>query len=110
MELLAKRLGKDRTTIANALRLLKLPERVRQYVIDRRLTEGHARALLGAKDAAAIEPLMMSQSLGLVVMMSPVGTWVMLPSDGSITDTPPLMSVATHTLPAPSMASESSSW
>ncbi len=56
-EALATRLGKDRTTIANALRLLKLPERVRAKVIAGELTEGHARALLGLADAAAIEEL-----------------------------------------------------
>jgi ParB family chromosome partitioning protein len=54
---LADRLGKDRTTIANALRLLKLPARVRAKVIAAELTEGHARALLGAGDAALIEQL-----------------------------------------------------
>jgi ParB family chromosome partitioning protein len=56
-EALAERLGKDRTTIANAMRLLKLPARVRAKVIGAELTEGHARALLGAVDAAAIEQL-----------------------------------------------------
>jgi ParB family chromosome partitioning protein len=54
---LATRLGKDRTTIANALRLLKLPPRVRARVIAGDLTEGHARALLGAAEAATIEHL-----------------------------------------------------
>lgn len=56
-EALAERLGKDRTTIANALRLLKLPARVRAKVIGGELTEGHARALLGAGDGAVIEQL-----------------------------------------------------
>jgi ParB family chromosome partitioning protein len=56
-EALAERLGKDRTTIANALRLLKLPPRVRAKVVAGQLTEGHARALLGAGDAATIEEL-----------------------------------------------------
>ena len=56
-EALAGRLGKDRTTIANALRLLKLPPRVRSKVVGGELSEGHARALLGAGDAAAIEQL-----------------------------------------------------
>ena len=45
---LAERIGKDRVTIANSLRLLKLPARIRTMVIGRELTEGHARALLGA--------------------------------------------------------------
>jgi ParB family chromosome partitioning protein len=56
-EALADRLGKDRTTIANALRLLKLPPRVRAKVMAGELTEGHARALMGAADGATIEQL-----------------------------------------------------
>ncbi|WP_394838485.1 ParB/RepB/Spo0J family partition protein [Pendulispora rubella] len=56
-ESLAERLGKDRTTIANSLRLMKLPPRVRDQVIEGALTEGHARALLGVVDGPAIERL-----------------------------------------------------
>ena len=47
-ESLAERVGKDRSTIANALRLLKLPKIVREQVVNGELSEGHARALLGA--------------------------------------------------------------
>jgi ParB family chromosome partitioning protein len=47
---LASRIGKDRATVTNALRLLKLPQAVRSLVISRELSEGHARALLGAPD------------------------------------------------------------
>ncbi|MBK8253394.1 MAG: ParB/RepB/Spo0J family partition protein [Polyangiaceae bacterium] len=47
-ETLATKVGKDRTTVVNALRLLKLPAQVRSLVIARELTEGHARAILGA--------------------------------------------------------------
>jgi ParB family chromosome partitioning protein len=47
---LAERLGKDRTTIANSVRLLKLPPRVRAKIISGELTEGHGRALLAAGD------------------------------------------------------------
>lgn len=56
-EELGERIGKDRTTIANSLRLLKLPERVRAKIISGELTEGHARALLGAGEGPAIEDL-----------------------------------------------------
>lgn len=45
-EELAKRIGKDRTSITNHLRLLKLPDPVKQYVREDRLTMGHARTLL----------------------------------------------------------------
>jgi len=56
-EALAERLGKDRTTITNGLRLLKLPARVRTKVITGELSEGHGRALLGAGEASLIEEL-----------------------------------------------------
>ena len=56
-ESLADRLGKDRSTIANSLRLLKLPPRVRSKIVTGELSEGHARAILGAQDEKAIEAL-----------------------------------------------------
>jgi ParB family transcriptional regulator, chromosome partitioning protein len=43
---MASRLGKDRTTIANALRLLKLPPEIRGHLLENRITAGHARAIL----------------------------------------------------------------
>jgi ParB family chromosome partitioning protein len=45
-EELAVRTGKDRTTITNLLRLLKLPRDIQQLVAERRISMGHARALL----------------------------------------------------------------
>jgi ParB family chromosome partitioning protein len=44
---LAQRVGKDRSTVSNAMRLLRLPEPVQDMVRDGRLSMGHARALLG---------------------------------------------------------------
>ena len=52
-EELARRLGKDRSSIANALRLLRLPELIQEDLRTGRLTMGHARALLGLPSAAA---------------------------------------------------------
>lgn len=43
----AARVGKDRSTVANLLRLLTLPEELQQAVLDERLTLGHAKVLLG---------------------------------------------------------------
>jgi len=48
-EELAKRLGKERATITNTLRLLKLPRAIQQDVVEERLSMGHARALAGLK-------------------------------------------------------------
>ena len=46
----ARLVGRDRSTVANALRLLKLPGEVRELLERRQLSEGHARALLGVPD------------------------------------------------------------
>ncbi len=43
----AKRVGKNRATVANTLRLLRLPDEVKRYLVDGRLSAGHARALIG---------------------------------------------------------------
>lgn len=51
---LAEAIGKSRSHIANILRLLTLPEEVRQMVDRGELTAGHARALVGRKDAVAL--------------------------------------------------------
>lgn len=45
-EEIAQRTGKDRTTITNMLRLLRLPEDIQQLVAERRLSMGHAKAIL----------------------------------------------------------------
>jgi ParB family chromosome partitioning protein len=65
---IAGRVGKDRSTVANALRLLRLPPPVRAMVEESRLSMGHARALLGLDDEAAIETLArMTAARGLSV-------------------------------------------
>jgi ParB family chromosome partitioning protein len=56
-EQIAVRVGKERSTVANALRLLKLPPEVRDAVREGQLDMGHARALLGVDGAEAIRKL-----------------------------------------------------
>ncbi len=51
-EALAQRLGKGQSTVSNKLRLLKLPEELQQALLDRVITERHARVLLQLKDPA----------------------------------------------------------
>jgi ParB family transcriptional regulator, chromosome partitioning protein len=53
-EALAGRVGKERSSVANALRLLRLPEDVRDAVREGALDMGHARALLGLDDVESI--------------------------------------------------------
>jgi ParB family chromosome partitioning protein len=53
-ERLAEVIGKSRSHVANTLRLLKLPDKVRGFVREGKLTAGHARALVGRDDAEAL--------------------------------------------------------
>lgn len=56
-EVLAQRLGKSRSHIANIIRLLTLPEQVVAYINNGELSMGHGRALIGLKDKENILPL-----------------------------------------------------
>ncbi|MSV37732.1 MAG: ParB/RepB/Spo0J family partition protein, partial [Actinobacteria bacterium] len=56
-EQIAKRVGKSRAAITNALRLLSLPAAVQGYLADGRLTAGHARALLASTSTNVMEQL-----------------------------------------------------
>jgi ParB family chromosome partitioning protein len=51
-EALAKRLGKERSTVTNLLRLLNLPKVIQEDIIHERLSMGHARVLAGVKGSA----------------------------------------------------------
>ena len=54
---LAMRMGKNRSTVANALRLLKLPIQIQKSVEEGKVSSGHARALLSVNDAKARDKL-----------------------------------------------------
>ena len=54
---LATRLGKNRATISNSIRLLALPASVQQLIADRRLSAGHAKVLLSVADRTQQERL-----------------------------------------------------
>ncbi|ALA52896.1 nucleoid occlusion protein [Shouchella clausii] len=57
-ESLAQRLGKGQSTIANKLRLLHLPQAVQDAILNRDISERHARALIALKDAEAQEAVL----------------------------------------------------
>jgi ParB family chromosome partitioning protein len=56
-EKIAKRMGKSREAVANTIRLLKLPRKVKEDMIAGKLTMGHARALLGLSTEKEIEAM-----------------------------------------------------
>jgi ParB family chromosome partitioning protein len=67
-EALSARIGKNRTTIANFLRLLKLPDDVQRDIIDGRLSAGHARVLVSIDSPSTqrkIRDLVIKRSLSV---------------------------------------------
>lgn len=62
-EQIATRVGKARPTVANAMRLLELPDPVKQLVAERKLSPGHAKALLGLENRREME-LLAARSVG----------------------------------------------
>lgn len=52
-EQVASRLGEDRTTVVNYIRILDLPQPVKDLLVAKKISMGHARSLLGIKDDAA---------------------------------------------------------
>jgi ParB family chromosome partitioning protein len=56
-EELGDRVGKDRSTISNYLRLLKLPDEIQAGIRDGQITMGHARAIIGVDDSEAMMAL-----------------------------------------------------
>lgn len=53
-EQLAERVGKERATVANVLRILNLPDTVQYQILQKKITLGHAKVLLGLDDASQI--------------------------------------------------------
>jgi ParB family chromosome partitioning protein len=66
-EHVARRVGKSRPVVANALRLLALPDAIKAMIADKRLSAGHARALLSApeRDRAALASRAIARDLSV---------------------------------------------
>jgi ParB family chromosome partitioning protein len=64
-EVIATQLGKSRSHVANTLRLLKLPNSVRQMVLKGDLSAGHARALVGAKNPDELADIISRRNLSV---------------------------------------------
>ncbi|MDE0307750.1 MAG: ParB/RepB/Spo0J family partition protein [Albidovulum sp.] len=64
-EILSKSLGKSRSQIANVLRLLTLPDQVQRQLEEGKLTIGHARAIIPAKDPATLSEKIIQKGLSV---------------------------------------------
>ena len=64
-EQVAETVGKSRSHVANTLRLLTLPDAVRQHLIEGRLSAGHARAIASAPNAAVLAGRIVAEGLSV---------------------------------------------
>ena len=64
-EELAKILGKSRPQISNTIRLLKLPHKVQEFVQNKSLSAGHARALVGVEKAYSIAQIAIKKDMNV---------------------------------------------
>jgi len=64
-EELARAVGKSRSHVANALRLLSLPESIKEKILDGRLSAGHARALVTTPDPEALAEVIIAKALNV---------------------------------------------
>ncbi|MBO5051703.1 MAG: ParB/RepB/Spo0J family partition protein [Clostridia bacterium] len=77
-EEISRQIGKSRSAIANAVRLLDLPEAVRPHVASGELSAGHARALLGLRytdDIAALAQVIIDRGLSVRMTEDEVKRW-----------------------------------
>ena len=64
-EELSNILGKSRPQISNIIRLLKLPQKVKEFVQNKTLSAGHARALVGLEDSYAIAQVAIKKNMNV---------------------------------------------
>lgn len=64
-EKISEIVGKSRSYIANSLRLLNLPDDVKQLLIDKKISAGHARALIGCKNAFSLAQKIIKEGLNV---------------------------------------------
>ena len=86
-EEMSRRLGKSRSAVANRLRLLDLPQMLRNALMEGLLTEGHARALLGLTDRAKQEDLgkrVVQEKMTVREVEKIVADWTTAARDGRV--------------------------
>ncbi len=64
-EKVAKFIGKNRTHISNCLRLLSLPQKIMEYIIDEKISQGHAKILVGLENAELLADKIISKKLSV---------------------------------------------
>ena len=82
-EAVAEIIGKSRSHVANTLRLLRLPDAVRELVSTGKLTAGHARALIGRDDAEQLASRIIDQDMNVRAVEAMVQTGTHFGEPGS---------------------------
>jgi len=82
-EQIAERVGKDRTTVANTIRLLKLPQKIQDALVKDKITSGHARALINL-DSEALQLQLLENILSKNLSVRKVERLVRELNDGGL--------------------------
>ena len=64
-EKVAKFIGKSRAHVSNCLRLLNLPQKIMEYIIDEKISQGHAKILVGLENAQLLAEKIISKKLSV---------------------------------------------
>ena len=64
-EKVAKFIGKSRAHVSNCLRLLNLPQKIIEYIIDEKISQGHAKILVGLENAQLLAEKIISKKLSV---------------------------------------------
>ncbi|WP_246040621.1 ParB/RepB/Spo0J family partition protein [Roseovarius arcticus] len=96
-EKLAEALGKSRSHIANTMRLMQLPEAVQTFVTEGKLSAGHARSLITAKDPIALAKKVIAGDLSVRDTEKLVRKAAAVPSDNDSTSRKPARKVSEKT-------------
>ena len=64
-EKVAKFIGKSRAHVSNCLRLLSLPQKIIEYIIDEKISQGHAKILVGIENAELIADKIITKKLSV---------------------------------------------
>ena len=64
-EKVAKFIGKSRAHVSNCLRLLSLPQKIIEYIIDEKISQGHAKILVGLENAQLLAEKIISKKLSV---------------------------------------------
>ena len=98
----AEKVGKERSTVANSIRLIGLPNEIKDMISDKKISVGHAKALLGAENKAEqirLAKICFEKSLSVRALESMMKPMVQTVTDGKSQDAKNILNATASDLP-----------